>query len=135
MKSKLPFDWSGTHDTHTFDYHICRSYRSRSELFMDVVSKRDYPLYYTMIKTPISMNMIKKRLNSTYYRTIAHFRDDFHLMFNNARIFNEEGSFVYEDANEMQVSHLVNILPSTFTNMYKRIYLMLNWKNCVRVAY
>jgi ATP-dependent helicase STH1/SNF2 len=49
------------------------------------------------------MNMIKKRLNSTYYRTIAHFRDDFHLMFNNARIFNEEGSFVYEDANEMQV--------------------------------
>ncbi|KAI8637639.1 SNF2 family N-terminal domain-containing protein [Parasitella parasitica] len=79
------------------------TYRSRSELFMDLVSKRDYPLYYTMIKTPISMNMIKKRLNSTYYRTIAHFRDDFHLMFNNARIFNEEGSFVYEDANEMQV--------------------------------
>ncbi|KAL7317190.1 ATP-dependent DNA helicase Snf21 [Mucor circinelloides] len=78
------------------------TYRSRSELFMDLVSKRDYPLYYTMIKTPISMNMIKKRLNSTYYRTIAHFRDDFHLMFNNARIFNEEGSFVYEDANEMQ---------------------------------
>ncbi|KAG2230551.1 hypothetical protein INT48_009891 [Thamnidium elegans] len=74
----------------------------RSELFMDLVSKRDYPLYYTMIKTPISMNMIKKRMNSTYYRTIAHFRDDFHLMFNNARTFNEEGSFVYEDANEMQ---------------------------------
>lgn len=85
-------------------YYHCRSYRSRSELFMDLVSKRDYPLYYTMIKTPISMNMIKKRLNSTYYRTIAHFRDDFHLMFNNARTFNEEGSFVYEDANEMQVS-------------------------------
>ncbi|KAI8076515.1 SNF2 family N-terminal domain-containing protein [Gilbertella persicaria] len=81
------------------------TYRSRSELFMDLVSKRDYPLYYTMIKTPISMNIIKKRINSTYYRTIAHFRDDFHLMFNNARIFNEEGSFVYEDANEMQVSN------------------------------
>ncbi|KAI8997113.1 SNF2 family N-terminal domain-containing protein [Pilobolus umbonatus] len=78
------------------------TYRSRSELFMDLVSKRDYPMYYTMIKTPISMNMIKKRINSTYYRTIAHFRDDFHLMFNNARIFNEEGSLVYEDANEMQ---------------------------------
>ncbi|KAI9487898.1 MAG: SNF2 family N-terminal domain-containing protein [Benjaminiella poitrasii] len=78
------------------------TYRSRSELFMDLVSKRDYPLYYTMIKSPISMNMIKRRLNSTYYKNIAQFRDDFHLMFNNARIFNEEGSFVYEDANEMQ---------------------------------
>lgn len=79
------------------------TYRSRSELFMDLVSKRDYPLYYTMIKNPISLNIIKKRIHSTYYRTIAQFRDDFHLMFNNARIFNEEGSFVYEDANEMQV--------------------------------
>lgn len=70
---------------------------------MDLVSKRDYPLYYTMIKSPISMNMIKKRIHSTYYRTIAQFRDEFHLMFNNARIFNEEDSFVYEDADEMQV--------------------------------
>ncbi|KAI7907267.1 SNF2 family N-terminal domain-containing protein [Cokeromyces recurvatus] len=78
------------------------TYRSRSELFMDLVSKRDYPLYYTMIKNPISMNMIKKRIHSTFYKNIAQFRDDFHLMFNNARIFNEEGSFVYEDANEMQ---------------------------------
>jgi ATP-dependent helicase STH1/SNF2 len=82
---------------------FCRTYRIRSELFMDLVDKRDYPLYYTMIKSPISMNMIKKRMNSTYYRTIAHFRQDFHTMFNNARIFNEEGSYVYEDANELQV--------------------------------
>ncbi|KAI8883082.1 hypothetical protein K501DRAFT_250303 [Backusella circina FSU 941] len=78
------------------------TYRIRSELFMDLVDKRDYPLYYTMIKTPISMNMINKRMNSTYYRTIAHFREDFHTMFNNARIFNEEDSYVYEDANELQ---------------------------------
>lgn len=71
---------------------------------MDLVSKKEYPVYYTMIKKPISMNMIKKRINSTYYRTIAQFREDFYLMFNNARTFNEEGSFVYEDANEMQVN-------------------------------
>jgi hypothetical protein len=50
--------------------------------------------------------MIKKRMNSTYYRTIAQFRDEFRLMFNNARIFNEEDSFVYEDADEMQVIYL-----------------------------
>jgi ATP-dependent helicase STH1/SNF2 len=47
--------------------------------------------------------MIKKRINSTYYRTIVQFRDEFYLMFDNARTFNEEGSIVYEDANEMQV--------------------------------
>lgn len=78
------------------------TYRQRCELFMDLVSKRDYPLYYTMIKSPISMNMIKKRIHSAYYNSVADFRADFKLMFDNARTFNEEGSFVYEDANEME---------------------------------
>ncbi|KAL0091218.1 SNF2 family N-terminal domain-containing protein [Phycomyces blakesleeanus] len=79
------------------------SYRQRCSLFMDLVSKRDYPLYYTMIKSPIAMKMIKKRIHSPYYKTIAQFRADFHLMFDNARTFNEEGSVVYQDADEMQV--------------------------------
>ncbi|KAI9290204.1 SNF2 family N-terminal domain-containing protein [Umbelopsis sp. AD052] len=80
------------------------TYRVRSALFMDLVNKRDYPVYYTMIQNPIAMKMIKKRILSPYYKNIHQFRDDFHLMFNNARIFNEEGSFVYQDADEMQVS-------------------------------
>ena len=71
---------------------------------MDLVSKREYPTYYELIKNPMSMNMIKRRVNSPYYKTIEQFRDDFILMCDNARIFNEEGSFVYEDANIMQVN-------------------------------
>jgi ATP-dependent helicase STH1/SNF2 len=70
---------------------------------MDLVSKRDYPIYYTMIKKPISMKMINKRIHSPHYKTTQQFRADFDLMFDNARTFNEEGSFVYEDADEMQV--------------------------------
>ncbi|KAI8093601.1 SNF2 family N-terminal domain-containing protein [Halteromyces radiatus] len=79
------------------------TYRQRSQLFMDLVSKRDYPIYYTMIKNPIAMKIINKRIHSPYYKTIQQFRADFDLMFDNARTFNEEGSFVYEDADEMQV--------------------------------
>ncbi|KAI7887472.1 hypothetical protein K492DRAFT_212215 [Lichtheimia hyalospora FSU 10163] len=78
--------------------------RFRCELFMDLVSKREYPTYYELIKNPMSMNMIKRRVNSPYYKTIEQFRDDFILMCDNARTFNEEGSFVYEDANIMQVN-------------------------------
>ncbi|CAM0136011.1 ATP-dependent DNA helicase Snf21 [Umbelopsis sp. WA50703] len=78
------------------------TYRVRSALFMELVSKRDYPVYYTMIQNPIAMKIIKKRIHSSYYKSIDQFKDDFHLMFNNARIFNEEGSFVYQDADEMQ---------------------------------
>ncbi|OAD08780.1 hypothetical protein MUCCIDRAFT_136222, partial [Mucor lusitanicus CBS 277.49] len=77
-------------------------YRKRCELFMDLVDKRDYPDYYTLIKNPISMNMIKQRMHSFYYEDIHEFKNDFAVMFENARIFNEEGSAVYEDANEME---------------------------------
>ncbi|KAI8142952.1 SNF2 family N-terminal domain-containing protein [Fennellomyces sp. T-0311] len=76
--------------------------RDRCDLFMDLVAKKDYPLYYKLIKRPISMNMINKRIHSPHYRTIEQFRDDFQLMFDNARTFNEEGSIVYEDANELE---------------------------------
>ncbi|KAI9497923.1 Bromodomain-containing protein, partial [Zychaea mexicana] len=71
--------------------------RKRCALFMDLVSKRDYPIYYTMTKRPIAMKMIKKRIHFPYYR------NDFHLIFDNARTCNEEGSIVYENADEMQV--------------------------------
>ncbi|KAI9261409.1 SNF2 family N-terminal domain-containing protein [Phascolomyces articulosus] len=88
--------------------------RERIELFMDLVSKRDYPIYYKLIKKPISMNMIKKRIHSPYYKTIDQFRDDFKLMFDNARTFNEEGSIVYEDANEME---------KIFNEKYEELFL------------
>jgi ATP-dependent helicase STH1/SNF2 len=92
-------------------YPFHSTYRPRSQLFMDLVSKRDYPLYYTMIKKPIAMKIIKKRIQSPYYKTIQQFKEDFDLMFDNARTFNEEGSFVYEDADEMQVNGTLNTLP------------------------
>ncbi|CDS03051.1 hypothetical protein LRAMOSA00453 [Lichtheimia ramosa] len=86
--------------------------RKRNVLFMDLVSKRDYPIYYTMIKNPIAMKMIKKRIHSPYYKSIQQFRADFHLMFDNARTFNEEGSLVYQDADEMQ-----RIFDTTFAQL------------------
>lgn len=71
---------------------------------MDLVDDREYPQYYTMIQHPISINMVKRRIHSTYYKSLAEFRADFKLMFDNARTFNEEGSIVYEDANELEAS-------------------------------
>jgi len=75
--------------------------RKRCELFKDLPDKKDYPDYYVAIKHPISMNQIRKRISSTHYRSIAQFRDDWQLMFGNARTYNQEGSWVYVDAEEM----------------------------------
>lgn len=70
---------------------------------MDLVDEKEYPAYYATIRNPIALNIIKRRIHSPYYKSVADFRHDFHVMFDNARIFNEEDSVVYQDANEMQV--------------------------------
>lgn len=48
------------------------------------------------------MNMIRKNASSGKYKTVRQYRDDWAIMFNNARTYNQEGSWVYNDANEME---------------------------------
>ena len=45
---------------------------------------------------------MRKRTSSNFYKSVLAFRDDFRLMFNNARTYNQEGSWVYIDADEME---------------------------------
>ena len=76
--------------------------RKRCELFREPPDKRDYPDYYRIITHPIALSVIRKRSNSNYYKNVTAFRDDWRLMFNNARTYNQEGSWVYVDAEEME---------------------------------
>ncbi len=48
------------------------------------------------------MNQIRKRVNSSYYKSLGQFSADWQLMFRNARTYNQEGSWVYVDAEEME---------------------------------
>ncbi|QSL66664.1 hypothetical protein MERGE_001048 [Pneumocystis wakefieldiae] len=75
---------------------------SRSEMFLELPNKRIYPDYYMLIKNPIAMNKIKKRLDSSYYTSLDDFKADFYQMFENARTYNEEGSMIYDDANALE---------------------------------
>ncbi|RIA98252.1 SNF2 family N-terminal domain-containing protein [Glomus cerebriforme] len=76
--------------------------RQRAYLFLVLPSKKDYPFYYQIITKPIAMDTIKKRIKTNSYKSVKHFRDDWNLMFDNARTFNEEGSQVFNDADKMQ---------------------------------
>ncbi|CAG8520564.1 11124_t:CDS:10 [Diversispora eburnea] len=76
--------------------------RQRSFLFLALPSKKDYNYYYKIIQKPIAMDMIRRKIKNNVYQTVTQFKDDWHLMFNNAKIFNEEGSQVYNDALKMQ---------------------------------
>ncbi|KAJ1561543.1 hypothetical protein HK096_004304 [Nowakowskiella sp. JEL0078] len=85
-----------------FEYEGYPTKRNRALLFRQLPSKKEYPNYYTLITNPISMEEIEARVNNNTYTSIFHLRDDFKLMFANARIFNLEGSVVYDDANALE---------------------------------
>lgn len=75
---------------------------SAALLFPLTLDFQDYPDYYQLIRSPIALAQIRKRSNSGYYKNAIAYRDDWRLMFNNARTYNQEGSWVYIDAEEME---------------------------------
>jgi ATP-dependent helicase STH1/SNF2 len=77
--------------------------RDRSELFMELPDKREYRDYFAIIKRPISLEQIRKRIDVYAYTSLQGFKEDFRTMWENARTYNEEGSIVYEDANVLEV--------------------------------
>lgn len=48
------------------------------------------------------MSHLRKRAQNNYYKDVQQYRDEWRLMFNNARTYNVEGSVVYVDADEME---------------------------------
>ncbi|KAI0063151.1 hypothetical protein BV25DRAFT_1824711 [Artomyces pyxidatus] len=76
--------------------------RKRCDLFRELPDKRDYPDYYRIISSPIALSHLRKRISAHQYKTVQQFRDDVKLMFSNARTYNQEGSWVYLDAVEME---------------------------------
>eukprot|EP00834_Sanchytrium_tribonematis_P000185 NODE_4_length_77007_cov_1.156642.p25 type:complete len:334 gc:universal NODE_4_length_77007_cov_1.156642:42639-41638(-) len=77
--------------------------RQRAYLFLSLPSRVDYPTYYIQIKRPISIAEIKKRIGRFAYISLDDVAKDLKLMFDNARIFNIEGSQVYDDANFLEI--------------------------------
>ncbi|OBZ79208.1 Chromatin structure-remodeling complex subunit snf21 [Grifola frondosa] len=75
---------------------LCQAARMRR------VASVAYPDYYQLIEQPIALSTIRKRINGNQYKSVLEFRDDMRLMFNNARTYNQEGSYVYMNADEME---------------------------------
>ncbi len=75
--------------------------RGRTDIFLQLPPRKIYPDYYAIIRRPIAIDKIKKKINSNTYTSVHDFRGDFELMFANARTYNEEGSFVWDDANAL----------------------------------
>ena len=63
--------------------------------------KMELPDYFDVVKEPMDLTIIRKRLDGNMYREISTFEVDVELVFTNAMLYNEEGTDVYEVAKEM----------------------------------
>lgn len=96
MKTKLePLMEELKSATDSTDDHV------RSLIFEKLPSKKAYPDYYQVIKTPVALETISRKLNKNLYKTLDEVKQDFETMFKNAKFYNEEGSWVYNDAEAL----------------------------------
>lgn len=73
-----------------------------SDAFWELPPKREYPDYYRVILQPICMRQIEEKTLAKDYVNPHAFISSFRLMLDNAQYFNEEGSFVWCEAQEMR---------------------------------
>lgn len=76
--------------------------RLLSEPFMKLPSKRDLPDYYEIIKKPLDINKILTRIDDGKYQDFSDLERDFIQLCQNAQIYNEETSLIFEDSTVLQ---------------------------------
>ncbi|KAF2641506.1 Bromodomain-containing protein [Massarina eburnea CBS 473.64] len=70
--------------------------------FERVPDKAAMPEYHAEIKSPMAMDVLKRKLKRKKYNSVDHFMVDVELMFENAKQYNEEDSQIYKDAVHLQ---------------------------------
>lgn len=76
--------------------------RKLATLFNTLPSRRLYPDYYQIIHHPVAFRQLKHKLSAGQYADYQAFRHDLLTMFANAKLYNQEGSLVYQDAQTME---------------------------------
>lgn len=76
--------------------------RTLSEPFLRLPSKRELPDYYVLIKRPMDLRKMRRRIEDGRYKDFSDMERDFIQLCENARLYNEDTSLIYEDSIELQ---------------------------------
>uniref|UniRef100_A0A7S3QBD0 Uncharacterized protein n=1 Tax=Chaetoceros debilis TaxID=122233 RepID=A0A7S3QBD0_9STRA len=76
--------------------------RRHSDIFRDQPSKDEYPEYFRAVEKPIAINDIMKKCREKNYTSVRGFHEDWLLMFDNAKKFNGETSWIAFDADVLK---------------------------------
>eukprot|EP01104_Vermistella_antarctica_P019859 TRINITY_DN807_c0_g1_i1.p1 TRINITY_DN807_c0_g1~~TRINITY_DN807_c0_g1_i1.p1 ORF type:complete len:1492 (-),score=489.09 TRINITY_DN807_c0_g1_i1:45-4520(-) len=72
--------------------------RQLSQIFVKLPSRRFYRDYYSIIKKPMSLDIIRRKCEECAYYCMEDFKADVEQIFNNATTYNAPGTQVYIDA-------------------------------------
>merc|ERR1712209_74078 len=86
--------------------------RVLSEPFYKLPSRKELPDYYEIIRRPVDIAKLQKRIDEEHYDDMDALEKDFMLMCKNTQQYNEDGSLIFEDSI---------VLQSVFTNARERI--------------
>jgi SWI/SNF-related matrix-associated actin-dependent regulator of chromatin subfamily A member 2/4 len=86
--------------------------RVLSDPFMKLPSRKELPDYYEIIKKPVDIKKILTRIEEAKYVDFADLERDFFQLCQNAQIYNEEASLIYEDSI---------VLQSVFSNSRQKV--------------
>ncbi|VDD79558.1 unnamed protein product [Mesocestoides corti] len=71
------------------------------KIFLHPVKEKDFPNYYTQIKTPMDLSQIRMKINENAYSTREEFLSDIRLIHDNSEKFNGRFSSYTETAKKM----------------------------------
>ena len=77
--------------------------------FLDLPARDELPEYYEVIKLPVALDTIEKKLKRNGYPTITTIESDLKRMVQNAKEFNDPKSEIYEDAERIR-KHVFNFM-------------------------
>ncbi|KAL1739711.1 Bromodomain-containing protein, partial [Schizophyllum fasciatum] len=91
--------------------------RILSTEFMELPSRKLWPIYYKTIKKPECLEAIRKRVKDKAYTSAADFAADVELVFANAMEFNQEHTMIWEDAKALRDTfhQLMSDMPAPFS--------------------
>jgi hypothetical protein len=69
--------------------------------FLALPLRSDYPDYYDLIKNPVSLEQVRRRLQSRSFESFEQVRNNLETICRNAKRYNLKGSEIYEKARTM----------------------------------
>lgn len=89
-----------------------RSYGSYCQPFLNKVSKREAPNYYDIVKTPMDLNTMLRKLRNFRYVSKQEFVDDLNLIWKNCLTYNTDTKLLIRRNCSMMQKKASSLIPS-----------------------